>query len=77
MIWVFFGIGYFSFCFRFDFFGIGIRYFSSCGAIKTKDGRVPYKLTRICVKDVPWSLYVFILRMQIHVSVSHLNVRSV
>ena len=33
-IWVFFGIGYFSFRFRFDFFGIGIGYFSSCGAVQ-------------------------------------------
>ena len=29
-------------------------------------------VTRICAKDVPWSLYVIILRMQIHVSMSHL-----
>ena len=46
MIWVFFGIGYFSFCFRFHIFGIGIGYFSSCGVVQMLGISVGFKYNR-------------------------------
>ena len=47
MIWVFFGIGYFSFCFRFHIFGIGIGYFSSCGVVQMLGISVGFKYNRV------------------------------
>ena len=47
----------------------------SCKLEDKGNNKIFVLVTRICFKDVPWSVYVFILRMQILVSVSHLNVR--
>ena len=46
MIWVFFGIGYFSFRFRFHIFGIGIGYFSSYGVVQMLGISVGFKYNR-------------------------------
>ena len=63
MIWVFFGIGYFSFHFRFHIFGIGIGYFSSCGAVQMLNISIGFKYNRVVFRfgDV-WlvhTLYMF------------------